>query len=59
MIGKEKYLSPVIKERVSLFLEGQILTGSVVNKDTSVQTKGQEVVQYDFSTSGFNSSWGE
>jgi hypothetical protein len=57
MAGKEKYISPVVLKRVSLFLEGTILAGSVVNNSTSVKTAGQQVVEYNFSDPSFNSGW--
>ena len=59
MTGKEKYITPVVLQRVSLFLEGALLAGSVVTKSTTIQSTGQEVHNYDFAdpSNGFNADW--
>lgn len=54
---KKVYIAPCVKKQVSLQMEGSLLTGSVVNKSTKVETKGQEVVPYDFTETQFNQSW--
>ena len=58
MAKKMSYISPAVRKRVSVELETSILTGSVVTKSSSIQTTGQDVVEYDFSDgSTFNSVW--
>ena len=58
-MGKKlSYISPAIRKCVSVELEASLLAGSVVSNSSSIQTKGQEVVSYDFSDgSTFNSVW--
>ena len=52
------YRTPGVLKTVTVLLEKDLLAGSVVNKNTKVQTKGQEVVSYDFSNaSDFNQTW--
>lgn len=55
---KEIYHPAAILRRISLQTEGDLLSGSVVDK-MQVQSAGQEVEEYDFSTSPFNHSWEE
>lgn len=49
-----------VLRKLSIEMEGELLAGSVVNK-AGVQTKGQQVEEFDFSDSNtmFNHSWGE
>lgn len=55
---KKLYLAPSVLRKVALWLEEGILTASVVNKIEAVESKGQDVVQYDFNTgSTFNHTW--
>ena len=54
---KQNYNAPCILRTATVQMDGCILAGSVVNKSTAVQTKGQEVVTYDFSDSSFNQVW--
>lgn len=55
---KKQYLAPCVLNTVEVFAEEDILTASVVTKDTEVKTTGQEVVPYDFSESStFNQVW--
>ena len=53
---KKFYMAPAILREVNLQVEGEILTGSVVDTTTVVST-GQEVEEYDFSQSDFNHDW--
>lgn len=58
MVRKMEYMAPVVRKRVSVELETSILTGSVVNDKSTIQTTGQKVETYDFSdASTFNTSW--
>lgn len=58
MVKKMTYMAPVVRKRISVELETAILTGSVVNKDSKIQTAGQKVETYDFSdASTFNTVW--
>ena len=54
---KKKYISPRVLNTENVLLENNLLAGSVVNKNSAVQTKGQEVVSYDFQSSDFNQVW--
>ena len=57
-MSKKMYRTPGVLKTVAVQLEKDFLAGSVVNKSTNVQTKGQEVVAYDFSkASDFNQVW--
>ena len=44
---------------MELALESAILSASVVDSISSVKTAGQEVENFDMSSSGFNTSWEE
>ena len=58
MNRKKKYMTPDILEKLTLELEAEILSSSVVVEDaTTVETKGQKVENYDFTDSSFNQSW--
>ena len=54
---KGTYSAPRVLKTATVQTEGCILAGSVVNKNSAVQTKGQEVITYDFQTSDFNQVW--
>lgn len=54
---KGTYSAPCILRAATVQMDRCILAGSVVDKNTAVQTKGQEVVTYDFSASSFNQVW--
>lgn len=56
-MNMKKYLAPRVLNTVDVLLEEDFLAGSVVTKDTKVQTKGQEVQSYDFSDTQFNQVW--
>ena len=56
-MSKRMYRTPGVMKTVDVQLEKDLLAGSVVKKDTKVQTKGQEVASYDFSQSSFNQDW--
>ena len=53
---KITYEAPAILREVDLQVEGEILTGSVVDTTTVVST-GQEVETYNFGSEGFNHEW--
>ena len=57
MAKKFNYIAPDILKQVSVYLENGILAGSVVTKDSNVQTAGQQTETYDFSASSFNQVW--
>ena len=54
---KQKYKAPCILKRVTVQLEAGFLQGSVVTKNTEIETAGQKVQERDFQNSGFNSVW--
>lgn len=54
---KKYYVAPRVMKTASVFSEGSLLAGSVVTKDTKIETMGQEVKSYDFSGSSFNQIW--
>lgn len=57
-MDKKKYLAPCVLKSVEVLSEEDILTGSVVTKDSQARTTGQEVVSYDFSDdTSFNQVW--
>ena len=56
-MSKRMYKTPVVLKTVTVCLERDLLGESLVTKDTKVQTKGQDVVSYDFSGSSFNQEW--
>lgn len=57
MNTKLKYLAPKVKDSARMELEQGILTGSVVDPKTTIETAGQKVEERDFSQSGFNTTW--
>ena len=58
MNRKKKYMTPGILDRLTLELEAEILSSSVVAEETTtVETKGQKIENYDFTDSSFNQSW--
>lgn len=59
MAKKLNYIAPDILKQVSVYLENGILAGSVVTKDSNIQTAGQQTETYDFSasSSSFNQVW--
>lgn len=55
---KLAYIAPAVIRRVSVELESPILTGSVVNNSSTIQTTGQGVEEYKFGESStFNQVW--
>lgn len=54
---KELYVTPAIKKTVQMEFEESILLGSVIETRTEVETAGHEVVEHDFSETGFNTEW--
>ncbi len=57
MKRKKVYVAPVVLRKISLQLEGEILTGSLAGNTTIVST-GQEVQEWDYET-GFEHTWGD
>ncbi|MBR1872441.1 MAG: hypothetical protein IJ795_04465 [Bacteroidales bacterium] len=51
------YSPPAIIREVELCLEAGLLAGSVVTKETKIETAGQHVEKRDFNSEGFNSTW--
>lgn len=54
---KKVYLTPSVKRKMELQMEGTLLVGSVVTKKTTIETSAQQVETKDFSDTGFNSTW--
>jgi len=54
---KDVYHFPDVLQSVSMNLDGDILVGSVVDNIATVESTGQQVETYDFSTDAFNSTW--
>lgn len=54
---KKVYTAPRVLKTLPVEMEHDLLSGSVVTKDTRVKTTGQEVVSYDFSQPSFNQEW--
>lgn len=52
-----KYNSPKILKIKYIQLYQDLLTGSIVSENTTVESTGQEVVDYDFSDNEFNQEW--
>lgn len=57
MEGKIKYESPMVLEDVIMELEHEILGASVITEDTTVETTGQEVIEYDFTGDEYYHNW--
>lgn len=57
MKTNKKYQVPRIYAGYMLATEGSVLAGSVFNDESTVETQGQEVVDYDFSGDEFNADW--
>ena len=57
MDKKLTYIAPAVLDDLALELEAEILGASVATEDTVVETKGQEIESYDFTTSSFNQEW--
>ena len=56
MKQKSRYESPFIQRVVHLQMEGELLSGSVVNH-IEVTSMGQDVENFDFSGDSFNHEW--
>ena len=56
---KLPYSAPRVLEKVSVFLDREILVASVVDKVPTIESKGQDIVQYDYSdpSNNFNHTW--
>ena len=56
---KKSYIAPSVMRQTDVCLESAMLVASVVNKVTTIESKGQEVVQYNFDSPGntFNHTW--
>lgn len=58
MSKKLNYTAPAVLDDLALELEAEILGASVVTDDTTVETEGQKIETYDFtSDSSFNQVW--
>ena len=57
MKRKELYTAPAILEEIELEMSGTILTQSVVNKDTVVESVGQDVENFDLSGDDWTQKW--
>ena len=57
MYMKLKYKAPVVLREVPVSLEEDMLVGSVVTKETTIETAGQQVETKSFNTEGFNQVW--
>jgi len=57
MNNKRIYKAPAILRSVMVQMETPILVGSVVTRETTIETAGQTVEKRDFSESGFNNVW--
>lgn len=51
------YTPPRVLKTIGVQLELSFLEASVVNRQTKIETAGQEVEEHDFATTGFNSTW--
>ena len=56
MMKKMKYTPPAVLRERTIFVEESILVGSFADK-TRIESKGQDVEQYDFSDDSFNHTW--
>ncbi len=54
---KRRYESPLIIKTVQVLIQQNLLAGSVVTKDTKIETAGQQVETKSFDATGFNSTW--
>ncbi len=54
---KKTYEAPRVLKTVTFLMESNLLSGSVVDKDTNVKSMGQKEITYDFSSSSFNQEW--
>ena len=54
---KKIYKAPDVLRKVTVEMEGTILEGSVVTKDTTIETAGQKVDERNFTDSGFYQVW--
>lgn len=55
---KNSFEPAKVLRKLAIEMEGNLLAGSVVDK-AAVQTKGQQVEEFDFNETMFNHSWGE
>ena len=53
----KKYIPPAILKEVTINVSHDLLSSSVVTSDTEVESMGQEVVDYEFSSYGWNLDW--
>ncbi|MBO4657575.1 MAG: hypothetical protein J5639_07370 [Bacteroidales bacterium] len=51
------YETPAVIREYKVELEGQLLAGSVVTKNTTIETAGQKVDDHSFGDTGFDSKW--
>ena len=58
LLFKNDYITPRVLKTLTVAMENDLLLGSVVTKDTQVQSTGQETQSIDFSSdASFNHSW--
>ena len=57
MKRKELYTAPAILEEIELEMSGTILSQSVVNEETIVESVGQDVEYYDLSGDDWTQKW--
>ena len=57
MKNKIKYETPCVLENIVVELEHEILGASVITEDTTVETTGQEFVEYDFTGEEYYHKW--
>ena len=57
MKRKELYTAPAILEEIELEMSGTILAQSVVNKETVVESVGQDVENFDLSGDDWTQKW--
>ncbi|MBP5719753.1 MAG: hypothetical protein J6W82_01650 [Bacteroidales bacterium] len=54
---KRDYITPAVLRQETIQLEKDFLTESVSEKNNSIESKGQDVMQYDASAVTFNHTW--
>ena len=54
---KQFYESPSVKKKLAIRLETSFLAGSVVSKDTAIETAGQQVEERSFALPDYNHTW--
>ena len=57
-MNKKRYQKPIMSD-LQFYFQCSILSGSVVDNLQELQTEGQESLELDFTSDGFNDSWDE